>query len=142
MKRSTVINIISGLLSFLFIYTGTSKLLEHSSFLAQLQAFPLLHYYPLLFSFLVPFTELVIAFGLIFNQTTLPALRASLVLLIVFTAYLVLMIFTNKDLPCSCGGIISTMSWKQHILFNLFLLFLTAFAINRIKKERTAVMDL
>ncbi len=142
MKRLTIINITSGLLSFLFIYTGTTKLLEHSDFLSQLQSFPLLQYHPLLFSFLVPFTELVIAFGLIINQTILPALRASFVLLFVFTTYLVLMLFTNKDLPCPCGGIISALTWKQHVALNLFLILLTVFAIKSMNKEKTTAMDL
>jgi hypothetical protein len=28
------------------------------------------------------------------------------------------MLLSEKDLPCSCGGIISSLSWRQHIIFN------------------------
>jgi hypothetical protein len=39
------------------------------------------------------------------------------------------MISFDKNLPCSCGGIISKLSWKQHIIFNLFFIVLSVIGI-------------
>lgn len=35
----------------------------------------------------------------------------------------------SKRLPCSCGGVIALLSWKQHIAFNLFFLSLAVIGI-------------
>jgi hypothetical protein len=53
------------------------------------------------------------------------------------------MVSFDKNLPCSCGGIISKLSWKQHILFNLFFIMLsiTGIKVQR-KMNQQQIMDL
>jgi hypothetical protein len=34
-------------------------------------------------------------------------------------------------LPCSCGGAISRMGWREHIVFNVVFVGLTVLAIRR-----------
>jgi hypothetical protein len=34
------------------------------------------------------------------------------------------MVLTSANLPCSCGGVIQQLSWKQHIVFNISFIVL------------------
>ncbi|MGN6801262.1 MAG: MauE/DoxX family redox-associated membrane protein [Ginsengibacter sp.] len=46
-----------------------------------------------------------------------------------FTTYLLYMILTKSTLPCSCGGAIQKLSWRQHIFFNTFFILISIVAI-------------
>ena len=118
MKRVVATVIIASLLIILFSYTAVSKLLNHEKFLAVLKNIPLTAKGAGLLSLLVPPGEPGIALLLIFWKTRCMDLYASLVLLLLFTVYLVYMVLFVPHLPCSCGGVIGKMSWKQHIVFN------------------------
>jgi hypothetical protein len=60
-------------------------------------------------------------------------LYISLGLMMAFTGYISYMMIFIPDLPCSCGGVISKMTWGQHLIFNVFfmLLALTGILLNR-----------
>jgi putative oxidoreductase len=113
----------AALLILLYVYTGMSKMLDHNLFTAQLQYYPLLAHLATIISFLLPITELLVAALLFFPKTRIAGLFASSALLIVFTLYLIFMLlFHGENLPCSCGGVLRHLSWKQHLVFNsLFL---------------------
>ncbi|MFT3701201.1 MAG: hypothetical protein QM802_02470 [Agriterribacter sp.] len=129
MKRIVVLQVIPGILMLLFFYTGFSKLVDHRHFSAELSHSPFLGNVASLVAWGVPVTELFIA-GFLFNPgTRIKGLFLSLFILIVFTGYLLAMISSGLELPCSCGGVISSMSWKFHVLFNLLFLMLTSTAI-------------
>ena len=135
MKRNLIIEIISGLLILLFLYTGLSKLLEPEKFLFSLEKSPLLSPFSGFISIALPAGEIILAALLFFKRTQLKGLWISLGLLSLFTAYLIYMVVFHDKLPCSCGGVISKMTWKQHIFFNLFFVLLTAIAIYTHYKE-------
>jgi hypothetical protein len=40
-------------------------------------------------------------------------------LMLIFTFYIAYMIGFAAQLPCSCGGVLKEMSWKQHLFFNI-----------------------
>jgi hypothetical protein len=61
---------------------------------------------------------------LISPGTRLFGLYSSISLLTLFTGYLVVMIKSYTTLPCTCGGVISEMTWPQHLLFNLGFIIL------------------
>jgi hypothetical protein len=46
------------------------------------------------------------------------------------------MIAFDPELPCSCGGILQSMNWTQHLIFNIFftLLGLGAIAFEKTDK--------
>ncbi|MEJ7778751.1 MAG: MauE/DoxX family redox-associated membrane protein [Daejeonella sp.] len=49
----------------------------------------------------------------------------SCILLFLFSMYIILVInHAFERIPCSCGGIISKLTWGQHLVFNLFFLAL------------------
>jgi hypothetical protein len=49
--------------------------------------------------------------------------------MLLFTVYLAWMIQFAAHLPCNCGGVISSMSWKQHIVFNTMVLGMILYGI-------------
>lgn len=122
MKNNPVIILCSSLLILLFTYTAISKLTEFEKFVRVLDESPLIHKGADTIGWLLPVTELIVVLLLFFEQTRKAGLYASLLLLVLFTLYLLYMVLFVADLPCSCGGVLSKMSWKQHVLFNLFFI--------------------
>jgi uncharacterized membrane protein YphA (DoxX/SURF4 family) len=122
MKKALLIDAISALLLILFLYTGISKLMDYDKFHAVLSSSPLLSPASSILAWLLPLAEIIIALLLFF-------LRTSLFLLLALTGYLIFMIVYSPKLPCSCGGVLNKMGWKQHILFNLFFIALNLIAV-------------
>lgn len=127
MRKNIFIEIISFLLITLFVYAALSKLFNYTDFKDQLSSEPLTKKYPALVTVILPAAELITAGMLTFTPTRRAGLAASFIILILFTVYIIYMLLFEKDLPCSCGGILRQMTWKQHLLFNIFFLIL-AFA--------------
>ncbi len=123
MRRTLIIEAIAAALIVLLVYASLSKLLAYPVFVAQLHLHPMLKPFAGLLAWAVPVVELGIVALLIIPGTRCAGLYSAAILLLVFTVYLVLMLLTDKNLPCSCGGVISTLTWGQHIVFNgLFIL--------------------
>jgi uncharacterized membrane protein YphA (DoxX/SURF4 family) len=129
MKKALLIDAISALLLILFLYTGISKLMDYDKFHAVLSSSPLLSPASSILAWLLPLAEIIIALLLFFPRTRSTGLRTSLFLLLALTGYLIFMIVYSPKLPCSCGGVLNKMGWKQHILFNLFFIALNLIAV-------------
>jgi uncharacterized membrane protein YphA (DoxX/SURF4 family) len=135
-KQKITIEIACSLLILLFIYAAFSKLFDYKTFQQQLKASALLHpFFPIL-AWAVPLIEIGISLMLIIDRTRLLGLYASLLILLLFTIYIIIMLFSVSHLPCSCGGIIKKLSWRQHIAFNSAFIFLTALTIQLLKKQK------
>jgi putative oxidoreductase len=125
-KNSTVVFQISKfLLILLFTYAGCTKLIAHYQFAAQLRQVALLQNFAGLLSVSLPVIELITALCLVFDSTLMGGLILSAILMTGFTMYVGTMLLFSSTLPCSCGGVIAQMTWKQHSLFNLFFLLLS-----------------
>ncbi|MBO0341511.1 MauE/DoxX family redox-associated membrane protein [Flagellimonas profundi] len=124
-----LINLFSLLLTLLFVYTATSKLIHLDTFQTRLERMPYISSYATLISWIVPFLELVIAGLLWFQKYRKVALYGSLVLLGVFTIYILVVLNYSDSIPCSCGGIISTLGWRAHILFNTTFMIMALLGI-------------
>lgn len=122
-------DIIRGLLIFLFAYTACSKILSFHQFESVLRRAPLIGEYATLFSILIPASELLLVVLLLLPKTQRTGLKAAFILLLIFTLYLGFMVITVPHLPCTCGGVIQKLSWKQHIWFNLAFVLLTFMGI-------------
>jgi hypothetical protein len=118
MKRKLAIEFISGLLILLFVYTAVSKLLDFTTFHIQLSKSPFINAYANTVAWALPAGELLVALALTFKRTRLLGLYASLFLMTMFTAYIYAMLHYSYYIPCSCGGVISKLSWTQHLWFN------------------------
>lgn len=131
--RTNAAFFISLLLIFLFAYTGSSKLIDSKAFEVVLEQVPLIERGAGVVAILLPLAELLIALLLLFERTRLIGLWASVLLLVLFTGYLVYMILFVPKLPCSCGGVIGRMTWRQHVVFNCVLIGLTVVGIRSLK---------
>ena len=119
MKKNTIVELISSLLMFLFLYTALSKLLEFDKFKYQIGQSPFITNISWLVIWSIPLAEIITSIFLIFKRTRLAGLYLSFFLLLLFTGYVFIMLRYSSYLPCSCGGVLSIMSWKQHLIFNL-----------------------
>ncbi|WP_394347827.1 MauE/DoxX family redox-associated membrane protein [Niastella caeni] len=123
LSRSTIVEIIALLFIILFLYTGISKLMEYAVFKEQIAESPLLKPIAPFIAWSLPLTEFLVSALLIIPRWRLKGLYASLALMIAFTVYIGAIMTFNKELPCSCGGVISLLSWQGHLIFNsLFIL--------------------
>jgi putative oxidoreductase len=135
MKKTMIADIISALLLLLFVYTAISKLITREAFEFVLFLSPSLREYAVFLSWALPVTELVVCVLLFLPATRLAGVYASGVLLLLFTLYLVWMLLFTSDRPCQCGGVLSSLSWPQHIIFNLFFLVLSVTGMVLYKKH-------
>ncbi|WP_289058423.1 MauE/DoxX family redox-associated membrane protein [uncultured Flavobacterium sp.] len=140
-KISTVFQkIICLLYVMLFVYAAVSKLLDFENFQVQLGQSPLLSSYAAVVSWLVPLTELSIAFVLFIPKWRTYGFYACLSMMTMFTAYIYIVLHYSTFVPCSCGGILEKMSWNIHLLFNIFFVLIALIAIclnsNSIKEDR------
>ena len=132
-QREIITDIAIYLFVILFMYTAASKFLTIKSFASTLAKSPLIGSYSLFVAWAVPTVEVIISLLLIIPSAKKIGLYASFLLMAVFTIYLMYMVFSGSTLPCHCGGVISRMTWQQHIWFNLgfVVLGITALITNK-----------
>jgi len=129
MKRSAIATGISSLFILLFIYAAISKFLEGANFTLQIAKSPFITNYASLITWALPVIEILVAALLIFKNTLLFGLYASLFLMSTFTMYIYSMLHFSFSVPCSCGGILSSMGWHTHLWFNIFFVILSIIGI-------------
>lgn len=119
MKKNTVIEIISFLLVALFTYASVSKLIDFQRFKFQLGRSPFITEFSSIVAWFIPLSELIVVLLLILHRTRLLGLYGSFFLMIIFTGYIYAMLHFSYFIPCSCGGVLSSMGWSQHLIFNI-----------------------
>jgi uncharacterized membrane protein YphA (DoxX/SURF4 family) len=119
----------------LFTYTATSKIQSFKSFTLVLGKSVLIGEYNTLVAWVVPSLEIVISALLILPATRKWGLFSSLVTMVIFTMYLIYMINSGSQLICTCGGVLSSLTWKQHIWFNGFFIALALIGLKLYKPE-------
>jgi len=116
--KPLIIVFISYLLVFLFVYAATSKMLEFQNFQAQLGQSPLVSAYTGFVSYAVLAIELGISVVLVIPKKRFLGLLASFCLMVMFTTYITVILNFSSFIPCSCGGILEDLNWKEHLIFN------------------------
>jgi putative oxidoreductase len=127
----------SALLTLLFVYAAASKLADISLFRGQLynQVFTPGMAEALLY--LLPASELLAVALLFPSRTRWYGLLLSLAMLVLFTGYILLaMLHFWPRVPCSCGGVLSHLSWTAHLLFNLIFIAVTLFGLWTERRDR------
>lgn len=119
-----IVELICVLFVFLFVYTAVSKFIDYQDFKAVIGQSPLVTNFAGSLSIAVPLLEIAISLFLIVPRWRLIGLYASFALMVIFTTYIVILVSFSEDIPCSCGGVISRMSWQEHIVFNIFFVLL------------------
>lgn len=117
-KKNTIVEVICSLLVILFVYTGVNKLMDIEKFKTEMGRSPFIQDMAGFIAYSLPIGELLIALTLIIKRTRLLGLYLSFTLMALFTGYVWLMLNYAYDLPCSCGGIISKLTWHEHLVFN------------------------
>jgi len=116
------------LLFLLFLDTAVSKLTDLDKFRRNIESSPFISPYSHFLVWGIPFAELITAGALIFKTTRLAGLYLSVFLMSLFTAYVYAMLHFSPYLPCSCAGVLESMSWQQHLIFNMTFLVISVLA--------------
>lgn len=138
-KRNTIIEIISILNIMIFLYSGITKIMDYAVFKEQLAVNPILSPVARPVALLLPVIEFLIVLMLVFPRWRQKGLTASLVLMTIFTIYIISLFSISKEMPCSCGGLIDLLSWQQHLIFNGIFMLLDALAIRLLRKEKKSL---
>ena len=129
MKRVLSADLVAPVLILLFGSAALRKVQSFDRFRGVLQKAPVIYLGADVVAWVVVLIEAAIVLLLLFPATRLKGLWASAGLLSLFTVYLLLMLAFAPHLPCSCGGVISGLSWKGHVGMNVGLVCATAVAI-------------
>lgn len=121
--------------AFLYFYTGIAKLQIIAEFIRGNSKIPYLGKYAELVGWGIPSLEILLAVLLIVPGYKIKrfALHASNFLMGIFALYLTLMVaFVEKKL-CNCGGVIESMGWRTHIIFNVVWFIAGIYALRKTK---------
>ncbi len=127
--RPILINLIAAIFILLFTYTALSKFLDFSNFKGVLHKSPIIGNNNIFIAWILPLAELVTVALLFLPKTRPYGLYVSLGLMSLFTLYIIYMLLFTPDLPCSCGGALKQLTWRQHLWFNVFFTGLAVVAI-------------
>jgi hypothetical protein len=123
-KKLLTIELISFLFILLFIYAALMKGLDAEKFKSELDQSPLLMGFSKWVVWLIPITEIITAFLLMISRTRLIGFYLAFTLMSIFTIYIIIILNFSEKIPCSCGGILETMGWKSHLVFNIAFMIL------------------
>ncbi|MDT0677029.1 MauE/DoxX family redox-associated membrane protein [Autumnicola musiva] len=134
---NTVLNILAFYFIFLFVFTGFSKLTDTQSLYTTLSNAPLFlnGFLASFLSLLIPITEIIIAAMLGYSKTRLVGWIGAILLLTAFTIYTGYIVMIAPNEPCTCGGLLALLSWKQHLVFNLVSLLLSFLGYHLAKRK-------
>jgi hypothetical protein len=136
--KNRIINLTVYTYIVLFLYTGLSKIVDFNVFVVTLSVSPIAKNHAELIAIAVPVVELIVVALLLIPKTKRIGLISSFVLMVVFTAYVALILGTSKRLPCSCGGIFYKITWRPHLYLNIFLTFMAAVSLYFMKRKSWA----
>ena len=129
MNSKRIVDIVSFLYIFLFVYAAISKLIEYDIFVSQIGQSPMLSDYATVFAWMVPLSELIIVAMIASQRFKQIGLYAAFGLMVMFTAYIAIILQYEHDIPCSCGGILDQMGWTEHLVFNIAFVVLGAVGV-------------
>lgn len=141
MKKEIVIEIIVFLFVLLFLYAAGSKLTEYNKFVGQMGKSPMLTDFAPTLAWAVPAVEIIVAIMLMTTRFRLAGMYAAFGLMFVFTLYIIAILSFSEHLPCSCGGVLSTLGWREHLVFNIFFVGLGLAGIMLLSKNNIVMAD-
>ena len=118
-KKKIALEIICFLFILLFTYAAITKLMDYQKFIVQIGQSPMLTPFANWLAWLVAGSELIIAVMLSVYRLRLIGLYAAFTLMVMFTAYIVAILQFSETIPCSCGGVLESLGWTEHLIFNI-----------------------
>jgi len=119
---------VSYLCVLLFLYAAASKILDYENFQVQLAQSPLLSAFAGYVAWGVPAFEIAISLMLLSEKWRAIGLFTAFGLMVMFTAYIYIILNFSAFVPCSCGGVLEKMSWNQHLVFNVIFIVISGTA--------------
>lgn len=119
----------------LFAYAAFSKLIAFRMFSEQLAQSPFISEFSALVAWLIPSIELFVCGLLILPVYRRLGVLSFSILMLSFTMYIALMLTFSSHVPCICGGVISGLTWTQHLIFNAVFLIWGIVLLLKFKKE-------
>lgn len=112
----------------MFFHAAIDKLVVFREFQNEMSQSPLLppKLIPTL-AVVVPFSEIVIGWLVIFKTTRKIGFLLSFCTMLVFTFYLGILTTFVDNPPCACGGILEDTSYTVHIIFNIVFTMIALF---------------
>jgi hypothetical protein len=140
MKKEIIINLILTISAVLFLYASFSKYADWAQFGNSMHKQPFPEWMIGILMWSLPPIEIIIAallLGGLFNQKLrILGLYAFELTMALFTFYIVAILLNLfPRVPCSCGGVLQSLGWVQHLVFNLFFMLLSAFGIYLYKRQ-------
>jgi uncharacterized membrane protein YphA (DoxX/SURF4 family) len=129
MKRLKPLDFIIFLFVFLFVYAAANKIMTFDEFQAQLGKSPLIMRYATVIAYAVPAVEIIISMLLLVSRTVLWGFYAAFFLMLTFTGYIVFILNFSPYVPCSCGGVLNSLGWTEHLIFNMVFVLLAIVGI-------------
>ena len=142
MKKKIALEIICFLFIFLFTYAAVMKLMDVQKFTVQIGQSPLLTNFAEIVAWVVPSFELLIAGMLAIPRLRQVGLYMAFSLMVMFTAYIIAILQFSEKIPCACGGVLDSMGWKEHLIFNIgfVILGLTGIILHAQSQESSQVV--
>lgn len=138
--KTSIVQFISAAFILLWVYTAGSKLTDLQAYQQQMSLQVFSPGVTVVLLYLIPFLEIIAAILLLIKKTNKLGLALSLLLMSIFTGYIILIISGYfPKVPCSCGGVIKAMGWKAHLIFNIF--FISAAMLSLFIKLKPEVRD-
>lgn len=135
MNSHRLTTIISLFLASLLIYASGIKLWAYIRSKIGFDFFPFIgDYHKTLFWGLIV-VQLLIAGLLIFRRTRLLGLYVNFFLLGSLSTYLYLMLHYADHIPCTCIGVIYSLSWQGHLWFTIAFTILSGAGVSLLPKD-------
>lgn len=135
--KNTIVVAISMLFILLFVYASVSKLITFTDFQTQLGQSPLLAAFAVPVSYGVIGIELATAGLLTWEKTRKLGLYTAYLLMVLFTTYIIIILNFTSFTPCSCGGVLESLGWTEHIVFNVGFIILAILGVIAYKNHDT-----
>ena len=120
MKKQTIAGACAALLIFLFLYTAVHKLANFDVFIYNMGKQPLPKWMDTILVYTLPPIEIILAAILFFDKTRLIGFWGSLIIMSLFTLYVISVLLNFYHyIPCACGGVITKLKWNGHLILNL-----------------------
>lgn len=121
--RDVILLICYFLFTSMLIYAAVSKLMTFDIFILQMDKQPFPDKYTPLLVWSVLIAEFLAAILMMTISLRRLGLFFATAMMICFTIYIILIKLNFYGvIPCSCGGVIASFTWTQHLIFNLFFI--------------------
>ena len=142
MKKELCLELIICLIILMLFYACFSKWADMRLFrhVMLYQPFPAWAAETLVW--LLPPIEMFTGILIIFPKTRRSGLFVFVLLMSAFSIYIiVILMHFFPDVPCSCGGLIQSMSWVQHLIFNIFFIVMGIISIRLEQQIKNSSSD-